>query len=78
MSSDSSSGFELRTLVLLIFCAGYNGSVTLLELIETVPPGVIRSHHGRPHLTPASFTPPKFIDFHLTGFVNQNAIMPII
>ena len=37
--------------------------IALLAFIKTMPPGVVRSHHGRPHAGPPAFMVPQLVEF---------------
>lgn len=39
--------------------------VALLQLVEAMPPGVVRGHHGRAHAGPAPFVVPQFIELEV-------------
>jgi len=41
----------------------------VFQFIKTVPPGVIRGHHGSTHSSPTSLVMPKLIEFPFEIFI---------
>ena len=58
-----------------VFGFGHEFVKTELAFIKSVPPGIIRSHHGRAHSGPAAFVMPEFVKIHFQFLIEKSGII---